>query len=152
MMPGLLLSPTFWKLIGVAVLAAMIGMFIWHYRTISAEAARVPALTRQVSDLQHQAADNDARASKAALALIAAEAERKQAVEDLGKWTDTKAQIDTTIEEMNRHANASTNPVCAPSAGERQLWNDALAKLTADAGAGQAGTAGQVPASSGGVH
>lgn len=151
-MPAFLLSPMFWKLAGAGLALVAVGLFAAHYNHLKARAALVPALQSQVKSLAAQAARDEARAGKAAIELVAAYAARDQAVRDLGIWRDAKAGLLSTIEEMNRHAPATINAVCLPSAAERQLWNDTLRKLTADAESGQAGKAGFVPADPGRIH
>lgn len=155
-MPAFLLSPMFWKFAGAALLVLgvtiAIGAFVSHYKYITAQAALVPGLQSQVTGLKTQIVTIDSRANKAAIDLVAAYAARDQAVKDFGIWQGQKTGLLTSIQEMTRHAAASTNSVCMPSAAERQLWNDTIAKLTADPGPGQGGAIGQVPAGAGGVH
>lgn len=155
-MPTLLLSPTFWKLAGIALaalaLTVTVGLFVAHYNHLKSEAALVPGLQSQVKGLTAQAARDESRAAKAAIDLVAAYAARDQAVHDLGIWRDMKSTMLTNIEEMNRHASASLTPICLPTAAERQLWNDTISKLTSDAKSGQGGKAGGMPADPGRVH
>jgi hypothetical protein len=156
-MPAFLLSATFWKFLGIGLvaiaLAAGIATAVGHYNHLKSQAALVPGLQGQVKSLTAQTARDEARAGKAAIDLVAAYAARDQAVHDLGVWRDSKTNLLSTIQEMNRHAAASLNPVCLPSAAERQLWNATLAKLTAaDAEPGQGRAPGGMPADPARVH
>lgn len=151
-MPTFLLSPIFWKFVGVGLLVVAAGLFVAHYNHLKSQAALVPVLQGQVKSLTAQAARDEARAGKAAIDLVAAYAARDQAVRDLSVWRAVKAGMLSNIEEMNRHAPATTNAVCLPSAAERQLWNDTIRRLTSDPEPGQARKAGFVPADPGRIH
>lgn len=151
-MPAFLLSGTFWKLVGVGVLLLAAGLFVAHYNHLKSQAALVPGLQSQVKSLTAQAARDEARAGKAAIELVAAYAARDQAMRDLSAWREVKAGMLSNIEEMNRHASATVNTVCLPSAAERQLWNTTISRLTSDAEPGQTGKAGGVPAGPDRIH
>lgn len=150
-MPPFLLSPTFWKFAGAAVLIAGIAIgvsiFIGHYHDLEAKAAQVPALQAANRGLLEQASRDESRASKAAIDLVQAQAARDQAVADQGKFHELAGQIGTTLQGLSRNANATKNPLCLPTDAERQLFNTAAARfIHPDTGAGPSGAAGTLPA------
>jgi hypothetical protein len=150
-MPPFLLSPTFLKFAGVAllavVLAAAIGLFVHHYEYLKSQAALVEPLQMANKNLVAQAARDDSRASKAAIDLVKAVAARDQAVADMARWHEASGKITTTLQGISRNANATKNPVCLPTDGERILFNAAVARyLNPDARPGPAGASGEMPA------
>lgn len=149
-MPAFLLSPTFWKIAGVAILVAGIAIgvavFVHHYHDLEAKAAMVPALQSANKSLVAQGARDESRAAKAAIDLVQAQAARDQAVADQAKFHDLAGQIGTTLQGLSKNAIATKNPVCLPSDNERQLFNSAVARfIHPDAGAGSSGAAGTMP-------
>lgn len=150
-MPEILLSPTFWKFAGAALLALAlsiaIGIAVHHYRYLEAQAALVPGLQSANKALVAQAARDDSRASKAAIDLVKAIAARDQAVADMARWHDTTGKIATTLQGISRNANATKNPVCLPTDGERLMFNAAVARfLDSNPGPGSTGPASEMPA------
>lgn len=150
-MPALLLSPTFWKFAGIALLVVAItisgGMFISHYKSIEAQAALVGPLQAANKSLGDQLKTDDGRAATDAQKIAAAYAARDQAIAAQTTFHNLADQIGTTLQGISKNANATKNPVCLPTDGERSLFNAAVARFfSPDAGAGSAGQAGSVPA------
>lgn len=151
---SLLTNKYTWYAIGAAALAAFLyfGVYL-PYEHMKAQAALVPGLQADNKSLHDQIGGADKRVAEALVNLKLSQAQRDQAVTDLGKWNDLKTGLDSKLKEMTINASASKNAVCLPSAGERELWNSTLAALTgSNAGNRPIGTAGQVPESSAGVH
>jgi hypothetical protein len=149
-MPTLLLSPIFWKVAGavllICALAIATGTFVHHYEYLKQQAALVGPLQDANKSLVKQAARDDARAANAAIKLVATEAARDQAVADQNRFHDVAGQIGTTLQGISHNANATKNPVCLPSDGERVMFNAAVARFfSADAGSGSGGALGQLP-------
>lgn len=150
-MPGFLLTPIFWKFAGAALVAlaltVTIGLAVHHYQDLKAQAALVPGLQRANKALLAQAARDESRASKAAIDLVKAYAALKQANADMARWHDVTGAIGTTLQGIAANANATKNPVCLPTDGERGLFNAAIARyLHPDTGPGPIGASGPVPA------
>lgn len=149
-MPALLLSPTFWKFAGGAILvlglSLAIGFAVHHYNDLKAQAALVPGLQSANRALVAQSTRDDSRASKAAIELVANEAVRKQALADQDKFRALAGQIGTTLQGIAHNANATKEPMCLPSDAERQLFNAAITRYSnPDTGAGPGRTSGTVP-------
>jgi len=125
-MPLWLLNPKIWLGIGAALI---IGLGVWHYRHLSSEAAKVPALTKQVAALNAQHNRDEARASKAAIELVKAYAQRDQAVADFEKWRDGLQVTMDKLGELNNVSPSAKLLACRPTPAERKLWNDTLGTL-----------------------
>lgn len=157
-MPAMLLSVIFskytWMAIGAAALAGFLYFGVYRpYENMKAQAALVPALQAANTDLAAQAKDTEHRISQVNVDLGIARAQRDQAVSDLGVWTAAKGKLFTALTRMSQNAPATLNPICLPSAAERELWNATLASLTSgNAGAGPTGAPGKVPNGAPGVH
>lgn len=114
-----------WRLYAAGALVVVLGLGAWHYMALRAEAAKVPQLEATL-------ADADRRVLAAAERMQELEDARIKAEEDLTTWQTAKDEIIRTVRLEGRRASASVNPVCAPSADDRRVRNDALARLVAD--------------------
>ena len=106
----------------LALVLAIAAGYAW-WRHINAEAALVPALSSRI-------ASDDARATALAARLAQIDKARAAAESTLGAWQAQKAVALQSLAKDEFHAPAQTNPVCAPTALDRGLRNDALARLT----------------------
>ncbi len=111
------------KLAGLLAIVLALAAAYVHVRTLSAEAARVPALSQQI-------ASNEARANALSGKLAAADAARRAADDALSAWQAQKAATLETIGKEEQNAPASRDPACAPRDIDRWLRNDALGRLT----------------------
>ena len=134
-MPAFLTNPVN-ILRGLAVLGILLvlGAFIWHYKSISDEAARVPGLVAANDAMVKQHARDDAEAAKAALQIVANEAARKVSLEDYHRWDTFKTSLGNDLEGLLRHEPITTDPGCLPTPADRKLWNESTNRLTADSG------------------
>lgn len=107
-----------------AVGAAVLGLFLVlsHYQNLRAEAAKVPELEKQISNMEIQAQD-------ALASYLSAEAGRKEAEARLTDWQTVRNDVVASIRRELRNAPVATNPVCAPSDDERRMFNDAVAAI-----------------------
>lgn len=123
---------TYLKL-GVGVIAAaLLTWFGWYFHTLvttSRDYASVQLLNTQ---LQAQHAQDSSSAAKAAIQLVANEAYRNQMQKDFDDWKAAQTKYTASLRGMINASPVSTNVACAPSATERKLWNDSLARLTGD--------------------
>lgn len=127
---------------GLAAIFAAVGFFIWHYESITSEAAQVPALNARI-------AQDDATATALSQRLADVTKARDAADAALTAWQANSAQIIATVKKEGAHAAASINPVCAPSDADRSVRNDALVHLL---GAQQPASAVGVPNTSSPSH
>ena len=104
------------------------ALFTWHYESVVAGAARVPALESRIASDDNQAVALSTR-------LAAVDAARQSADRALDQWQRTKASVLQPLSKEDEHAPAAKNPACLPSARDRSLRNAALAKLTSFDGA-----------------
>lgn len=114
--------------------AIIVGLAVWHYVYISDEAAKVPGLQQQVGSLRKQHDADEARATKAAIDLVAAYAARDQAVADFEKWRDNLKTVTDKLGNLNHVSPSSKNALCLPTPAERKLWNDSTALVFSGAG------------------
>ena len=132
-MPAFLLSPTFWKLAGGVLLVAAITigvtMFLNHYHDLQDKAAMVPGLQAANKSLSDQIKANDKKAGDLAAQLKAAYAARDQALADFNLFQDQLRKFGTTLNGIAANANATKNPVCLPTDGERSLFNETIANF-----------------------
>lgn len=132
-MPTWLLNPTVWKLAGAALAALVLAIFVgtvYHrYESYKASAALVPGLQAQVRSYQDQLKSVNDRITAISADLAKARTDLIAAQAELNRWGLLKTDFDGKLEEMIKHASAATNAVCLPSAGERQLFNDATGQL-----------------------
>lgn len=126
-----LLNPKVLMAIGAAI---VIGLAVWHYRHLSSEAAKVPGLERQVKGLTDQHNRDEARASKAAIELVKAYAERDEARANFEKWRDGLKTVTDKLGALNNVSPSSINKLCLPTPAERRLWNDSLRTLFSGTG------------------
>lgn len=132
--PAFLTNPlNYIKAAAIIGLIGVLGLAVWHYKSISDQAALVPGLEARVDKLQSQHARDDADAAKAALQIVANEAARQVSLDDFHKWDVLKTSLGNDLEGLLRHEPVTTDPACHPSAADRKLWNDTTRRLTADA-------------------
>jgi hypothetical protein len=119
-----------------AIGAAALGVFliVIHYQNLRAEAAKVPELEKQISDMEIQAQD-------ALASYLSAEAGRKSAEARLTDWQTVRNDVVASIRRELRNAPVATNPVCAPTDDERRMFNDAVSAIFA----GNAGSEIRMP-------
>ena len=127
------------KLAGVLAIVIALAAAWAYWRQVSAEAALVPQLSQRI-------ASDDARASALATRLAQVEKARAAAEAAFGTWQAGKTLALQSLEKEGQHAPAATNPVCAPTAADRSLRNQALGRLTRF---DEAGGAAQLPAGAG---
>ncbi len=125
-----------WKLALLFAFAIAAGLMVVRINHWRSEAARVPALLAQI-------AQSEKRADVVLAKLADAEQKRGAAEAALSAWQSYKSVTLTPLKDEGRHAPASTNSVCLPSALDRRLRNDAIGKLL---GPDTAGDADGVPA------
>lgn len=118
-------------LYGILLLAVTgtLGGFIWHYRHISAEAAKVPLLEEQIKSA-------NARATDAAEQLAINNTRHDRVDTLLSEWQGTKNEILRNLRNLPRPAVA-TLAQCAPSVADRRVRNDAISAVL---GTGPAGS------------
>lgn len=96
------------KLVGGALILAVLSGFYWHYKHLESEAAKVPVLEQRVTD--YAKADKD----------------RASADKNLSDWFNNV--LLPTIKGLPRAASAAQSS-CLPRPDERGVRNDAIAKL-----------------------
>lgn len=134
-MMALLQDPMNWVKAGLSALAlAFVVWFYFYFTGLQRDAALLPQVQAQNTSLQKQIAQSDASAAKAAIDLAKLMGQYNQAATDLSNWQDFRGQIDTALQARIKNAPVTVNPVCAPNALDRQLWNDALGKLSPNSG------------------
>jgi hypothetical protein len=118
-----------WKIVAVALLAIFVGLSVTRIRHWQSEAAKVPLLSSVI-------ADSDKRLRILLQKLDEAEQRRGAAEAALSAWQSTKAVTLEPITESGRHASASTNALCLPSAADRGMRNAAIRQLLDPVAAG----------------
>jgi hypothetical protein len=126
------------RMIGVGIIALVLGGFVWHYKNLQAEAAKVPGLEAQLVDVGQRAT----ALAKRNAAIIRARSETEK---DLSEKLKTKDLMIVEIKRISKNVEAATNPVCFPSPDDRRVRNDAVRGLF---GAEQVGAPTAMPASS----
>lgn len=106
--------------LGAAALGFLTLSAIHNYNTLKTEAARVPGLEATIS------------AKDAVItAMQKADADRTEADKKLSDWQHSKDQILAAIRRGMSNAPIHVDPVCAPTADDRRVRNEALSNLLA---------------------
>jgi hypothetical protein len=112
------------KAAGALALVFLVAIALARYRYLVNEAALVPQLEARIVSDEKQTTALSAR-------LAATEAARGAADRALSRFETDKDAVLATLTKESRHVAAESNPVCAPSDGDRRLRNAALARLLA---------------------
>lgn len=113
-----------WFRLGAVGLVGVVGVLFWlHYQNLRAEAAKVPELEKAIQ------AERDLAQSNLE-SYLTQEYARQQAQAELMDWERVKNDVVAAVRREMRNSQVATNPVCAPTDAERELYNSAIRDLT----------------------
>ncbi len=134
------------KLAGALILVAAlagVGVYVKHKFDLAAE---VPQLNQEISDRDARISHDTDLAKDIQKLYQANEADRTAAEQAYNAWENGQAQLFQEIRRNGANTAAARNPICLPSAADRQLRNSAFSSFGPN-GTGQAKAATPMPKS-----